>query len=422
MIWDFTKVILRRLMLWAVSSFLVGMAMLVFNNPFWRGFGIQALAWGAVDSLIAWFGLKRIQRKNEKPSSFAEEEKEKAKIRKILWINGMLDVLYMAAGAALVLLVDADSAFWRGTGWGIIVQGAFLFFFDTAHALRVPDLLQLPHLPLFTHPDHEPFLFEGGDPAAVLVHGFPGTALEMRPLGRELHAAGWTASGLRLPGFGSELRQLIHYENRDWVDAVLKECQALRDRGHQTLLLVGYSFGGALAVQAAAQVQVDGIVLIAPFVWREPACGTVLGDAFRSLLPLSVHPFRHLPINKQDLVQKYQAYLPEIDLEDPDHIGELDHLQFPLAILDQLRAVGRSGLKAAPQVQTPTLLINSTQDPIIQPRSIEYLQTQLAGSVTRETVNGPHGLTMPHNLAFKAVAAKTLAFAAQILVADSARK
>jgi carboxylesterase len=417
MIWDFSKVISRRLMLWTVLSILIGLGMLLLGNPICRGFGIQALVWGAVDGLIAWFGLRRIRKNSQKPPSFAEEEKETARIRKILWINGALDVVYMSAGAALVIILGPESPFWRGTGWGIIVQGAFLFFFDTVHALRAPDPLQMPHLPLFTHPDHEPFLFEGGSPAAILVHGFPGTALEMRPLGHELYDAGWTVSGLRLPGFGAELCQLIHYENRDWVNTIVEGCQALRDRGHHPLLLVGYSFGGALALQAAAQVQVTGLVLIAPFVWREPPWGRLLGDAFRSLLPLSVHPFRRLPINKQDLAKQYQAYLPEIDLEDPAHLDELDHLQFPLAILDQLRAVGRSGLNAAPQVQTPTLMINSMRDPIIQPRSIDYLQTQLAGPVTRERVNGPHGLTMPQNPAFKAVAEKTLAFAAQILQA-----
>jgi hypothetical protein len=27
---------------------------------------------------------------------------------------------------------------WRGHGWGIFVQGKFLFWFDLYHALRVP--------------------------------------------------------------------------------------------------------------------------------------------------------------------------------------------------------------------------------------------------------------------------------------------
>lgn len=419
MIWDFIKLISRRLMLWALPSILAGTGLILFGNAFWRAFGIQALTWGVVDGLIAWFGLQRLGEEIQGPTSFAKEEKEASRIRKILWINTALDVLYTAGGAALVIFLGAESPFWRGTGWGVITQGAFLYLFDLMHALRVPDPLQLPHLPLFTHPDHEPFMFEGGQPAALLVHGFPGTALEMRPLGRELNAAGWTVSGLRLPGFGPELADLIKYDNQDWVNAILDAYNSLQSRGQAPLLLVAYSFGSALALQAAAQIQLEGLVLIAPFTWREPAWGKDLGDFFRSLLPLSVHPFRHLPMDHPGLVKQYQQYLPEIDLMNPDHRDELTHFQFPLAVLDQLRAVGRGGYHAAQHVQTPTLLIHSPEDPVIQAKSIETLLARLTGPVIREKVFGPHSLTMPQNPAYKDVAAKTLAFAAQIQQTDS---
>ena len=400
MIWDFEKLVSRRLLLWAVPSTLAGAALILFGNAFWRAFGIQAFAWGAVDGLIAWVGLLRLQKLPEIPSSFSTESKEAARMRKILWINNALDVLYVAGGAALVYFLGASSDFWRGTGCGVIIQGAFLFLFDMMHALRVPEPLQLPHLPLFTHPDHETFTFKGGQPAAVLVHGFPGTSLEMRPLGHELNKAGWTVSGLRLPGFGPELADIIEYDNLNWLAAVLDACKSLRSQGHSPLLLGGYSFGGALALQAAAQIHPDGLVLIAPFTWREPAWGKALGDFFRTLLPLSVHPFRHLPINQPSLAEHYQMYLPEIDFDNPNHRDELTHFEFPLAVLDRLRNVGKQGLQAAQEVRTPTLIIHSLEDQVIQPRSIEVLESKLGGPVTRESVRGPHSLTMPHHPAF----------------------
>ncbi len=415
MIWDFEKLVSRRLLLWAVPSALAGATLVLFGNPFWRAFGIQALAWGAVDGLIAWFGLLRLRQKAQSAASFSEEAHEAARLRKILWINTALDVLYVAGGVALAAFLGPGSDFWRGAGWGIILQGGFLYLFDLMHALRTPDPLQLPHLPLFTHPDHESFLLEGGQPGAVLVHGFPGTALEMRPLGRELNAAGWTVSGLRLPGFGPELVDLIDYCNQDWLKAVLEACHSLQNLGHAPLLLVGYSFGGALALQAAAQMAPQGLVLIAPLTWREPAWGKALGDFFRTLLPLSVHPFRHLPINQPGLAAQYQHYLPEIDFDDPAQQDELAHFQFPLAVLDRLREVGKAGLQAAEDVQSPTLILHSSEDQIIQPSTIDHLETRLAGPVTRMTVKGPHSLTMPHHPAFKTVAAKTLHFAAEMI-------
>lgn len=412
MIWDFERLVSRRLLLWAVPSILAGAGLILFGGDFWRAFGVQSLAWGAVDALIAWFGLRRLRNQDALTSSFSEEAQEASRMRKILWINNALDVLYVAGGSALVYFLGRESTFWQGTGWGIILQGTFLFFFDLVHALRVPEPLQLPHLPLFTHPDHEPFFYQGGEPAAVLVHGFPGTALEMRPLGEQLHQAGWTVSGLLLPGFGSELADLHRYQNRHWVKAILDECQALRSQGHTPLLLLGYSFGAALAIQAAGEIAVDGLVLIAPFTWREPAWGKTLGDFFRTLLPLAVHPFRYLPPTA--LVQHYQPYLPEINLNDPEQLAELAHFQFPLAVLDQLRVVGQQGLAAAQKVTAPTLLIHSTDDPIVQVRAVEHLQSQLPDLVTKASVTGPHSLTMPEHPAFTRVAEKTVAFAAQI--------
>lgn len=36
--------------------------------------------------------------------------------------------------------------------------------------------------PLFEQPEHRPFLWEDGLPGALLVHGFPGTPVEVRSL------------------------------------------------------------------------------------------------------------------------------------------------------------------------------------------------------------------------------------------------
>ena len=58
-------------------------------------------------------------------------------------------------------------------------------------------------------PEHEPFFWEAGEPAALLVHGFPGTPAEMRPLGEVLHEAGWTVHGVLLPGFGPQIQTRI---------------------------------------------------------------------------------------------------------------------------------------------------------------------------------------------------------------------
>jgi hypothetical protein len=64
--------------------------------------------------------------------------REARNLRRILLINTGLDVLYVTGGIALALTLGADNPFWRGNGWGVVVQGGFLFAFDLFHALCAP--------------------------------------------------------------------------------------------------------------------------------------------------------------------------------------------------------------------------------------------------------------------------------------------
>lgn len=64
--------------------------------------------------------------------------------------------------------------------------------------------------------EHKSFSWQAGDPAAVLFHGFPGTPVEMRPLGTVLWKAGSTVHGLMLPGLGADSASL---EDRSFTDS-----------------------------------------------------------------------------------------------------------------------------------------------------------------------------------------------------------
>jgi hypothetical protein len=120
---------------------LAGLGLVILDGSPWTAFGIQALAWGAVDALIALVGLWATQRRRAQladpaaPRRLAQEERT---LRRLLWINTGLDVLYVAAGLAISLTLGSTDRRWQGHGWGIMVQGAFLFIFDLVHAQRVP--------------------------------------------------------------------------------------------------------------------------------------------------------------------------------------------------------------------------------------------------------------------------------------------
>ena len=139
MIWDFEKSLMRRLLLWAILSMVTGVVLILFVNPFWQGFGIQSFAWGAVDGIIVWFGWRRVKHNLGVEASDQRDAREARRIRKILWINTALDILYISGGGVIFFTLGSTSAFWRGTGWGIILQAAYLFVFDVWHAWHVPE-------------------------------------------------------------------------------------------------------------------------------------------------------------------------------------------------------------------------------------------------------------------------------------------
>lgn len=158
MIASFTRTLARRLLAWAVASTLVGVALLVLADDFWRGFGLQAGLWGLIDGIIALVALRSARRDTAAPGSPGARAAARAagatdratpapatdpaaaarRIARILWINAALDVLYVAIGTALVVVAGPSDPFLAGNGWGVIVQGGFLLVFDVAHALRVP--------------------------------------------------------------------------------------------------------------------------------------------------------------------------------------------------------------------------------------------------------------------------------------------
>ncbi len=85
-----------------------------------------------MDAAIAIVSVRTAARRK----STATPKDEAHFIRKVLWINFGLDVLYILGG--FYVIQSYSESFWQGTGWGIILQGAFLFLFDLMHALRVP--------------------------------------------------------------------------------------------------------------------------------------------------------------------------------------------------------------------------------------------------------------------------------------------
>ncbi len=110
---------------WSGLSVTSGAVMVFNRSRVVRDFGIQNIAWGVIDGVIVYFAKKSIAEKRLDPAFNPEEERKS--FRNILLINTLLDVLYVGAG---IWLASSGKDHLRGHGYGVIVQGSFLFFFD----------------------------------------------------------------------------------------------------------------------------------------------------------------------------------------------------------------------------------------------------------------------------------------------------
>ncbi len=424
LIWDFSLVLARRLMLWAGLSVIAGFILVATQIPqgwtttFWGGFGSQAILWGAIDGIIAAFGIygtrRSIRRAGEgdEAAATAAAKKDAQRLRRLLWINTGLDLLYVAGGLAWALTRGADDPFAAGVGWGIVVQGAFLFIFDLLHARAIPLEEPAPlELNLFQGPEHQPFTWEAGRPAAVLMHGFGGTPAEMRDLGHKLHDAGWTVQGVLLPGFGPDITSLPERSYLEWVATAEDAVKGLKATGHAPVMLVGYSLGSAVSLAAAGQVQVDGLALVAPFWWRERGWMRVLGAAIRPFLPSNFRPLNKANFDDPRFREGLSKFLPGTDLDDPEAREGLRNLRFPLDVIEQIREVSVVAFASASHVGEPVLMVQGLTDPVVRIPATKKLAGQFPNGVSYTEVDGGHDIVQADKPTWDAVSQAVMTFA-----------
>lgn len=120
--------LLIRLSLWSVFSVFAGgmIALLTPARSFWSAFGGMTAAWGLVNLIIASFGFYGVMKKFR--AGLQDEQKEILNLLRLLKLNVVLDVVYVAVGAGFVLW--GKTPLLQGIGWAIILQGMFLFFLD----------------------------------------------------------------------------------------------------------------------------------------------------------------------------------------------------------------------------------------------------------------------------------------------------
>jgi carboxylesterase len=187
-------------------------------------------------------------------------------------------------------------------------------------------------------------------PAAVLLlHGFGASPNSLRPWGEALAAAGMAVSIPRLPGHGTRWQDLNRTTQADWLRAADEALTALR-ADHDHVYLMGISLGATLALRLAARRPGDvaGVVAVNAVVDRLP--GT---SGLQRLLRRSVPA-------------------PERTVRKPGAV-DVGYRRIPLRAAAGLRELGAAALSEAPRLAVPTLVVRSSEDPVVPPGQSERL-------------------------------------------------
>ncbi len=265
----------------------------------------------------------------------------------------------------------------------------------------------------FQGEEHRPFTLSGGRPLAVLVHGFPGTPDEMRPLAHALHRAGWTVHVPLLPGFGADIESLPDRKLEDWRQAVIAAVIE-RQSHHAPVMLVGHSLGGALSIIAASQQPVDGLILLAPFYRIPHPLWTAL-PVLRIAFP-QVKPFRLINLNFDDPETRagIHNFMPDADLNDPQTQAAIKAFAIPVAMINQIRRAGMQAYRVAPQMRLPTLVIQGRQDELVRPTLTRRLIQRFDTHAGLLEVDGEHDLIRADRPAWHQIQSAVLDFAATL--------
>lgn len=234
-------------------------------------------------------------------------------------------------------------------------------------------------MPQYAWLDPSPFELPGGSTGCLLIHGFTGSPVEMRPMGDYLAARGLTVVAPLLPGHGTTPEDLMRTTWQDWYGHVEGSFAALQARCEK-VFVVGFSLGALLALHLAAHHEMAGVAALSPAL--------LVRDWRMRLTPLLRHVIKAMP---KDLDPQHS------DLTDKDAcLGFWSYDVYPVPGACQVYLLQKVVRAELARIRTPVLIIYATRDMSIHPQSGPTLYKEI-GSADKEQLvlhNSGHGLVL----------------------------
>lgn len=106
----------------------------------------------------------------------------------------------------------------------------------------------------------EPFFFEEGNRAVLLLHGFTGNSSDVRQLGRYLQKKGYTSYTPQYEGHAAPPEEILSSSPFVWFKDALDGYDFLVDKGYDEIVVAGLSLGGCYALKLSLNRDVKGII------------------------------------------------------------------------------------------------------------------------------------------------------------------
>jgi len=211
----------------------------------------------------------------------------------------------------------------------------------------------------------------------VMVHGFAGSPLDLRPLAEPLRGEGYRVVIPLVPG---QTRTVSAYDRGDipmeehleWLRAIIREETA---RAGTKPALVGFSMGGALSTVVASEGLVSRLLLLAPF-YGLPAANDLAWTSSR-VLSVFVPVVPKFVKARIDDPEGYETYTPGSEL-------------LSLSAFHQLERLAEVARAAVPKIAVPTLVLAAEGDSAASFETIMTLYSEHPVATVRALPDSNH--------------------------------
>lgn len=245
----------------------------------------------------------------------------------------------------------------------------------------------------------------------LMLHGFMGSPVSSRDMGRHLAQNGITVHCPLLPGHGNLPQEIHGYNRHDWIAEAEEGLETIQKYCDQ-VFLIGHSMGAVLSAYLAQKNKdICGLILLAP-LYDVPDWRIKLASFGRYIMPW-FYPLKKKDVDRDIFIGRVLDFNPNLDPDDPalqEYFVEASRL--PMNGIDEMRKMAVMGRKLWPKIFQPVIVFQGGHDPAVNAGNTEKLFQKL-GAADKEMKFFPkvgHELMRPVEPIHQKVWQKMMAF------------